>query len=309
MLGGVAGYNGGSLSDCYNAGPVSGSGTYVGGVAGENESTGSIANCYFDTDVSLTAAGAGYDGTTTSSVTGQTTAGMMTAGFAASLGTTFTKRPADPAYCYYPELAAFYNDLAVTDSDKASKASVTVARKVVDIEDILGVNIPGAGIAAVAAITQTEEYTGSVTWNPVPVGGVFAAGASYTATIALSLASDLYTFAGLPANFFTVNGATATNAANGSVVTAVFPVAGTLPVITTTSLADGAVSAAYSQTIAATGDAPITWGVSGGSLPGGLTLNASTGEISGTPTTAGTYTFQARSLEITDTWWEFSCES
>ena len=60
------------------------------------------------------------------------------------------------------------------------------------------------------------------------------------------------------------------------------------PAITTASLPGGTVGAAYSQTLAATGDTPITWTVDSGSLPGGLTLSAA-GVISGTPTAAGTF--------------------
>jgi len=71
---------------------------------------------------------------------------------------------------------------------------------------------------------------------------------------------------------------------------------GTAPAITTgASLPGATVGTSYSQTIAATGTTPITWAVSAGSLPAGLTLNASTGVISGTPTgTAGTSTFTVR---------------
>ena len=68
---------------------------------------------------------------------------------------------------------------------------------------------------------------------------------------------------------------------------------GTAPSITTTSLPDGKVSSAYSATLAATGTSPITWTFSG-NVPAGLTGNTSTGEISGTPTQAGTYTFTAK---------------
>jgi hypothetical protein len=62
------------------------------------------------------------------------------------------------------------------------------------------------------------------------------------------------------------------------------PLIGTLP--------SGTVGTAYSQTFTQMGGAaPITWSVTGGSLPPGLTLNAMTGILSGTPTTAGGYNF------------------
>ncbi|WP_172674222.1 immunoglobulin-like domain-containing protein, partial [Syntrophomonas palmitatica] len=65
------------------------------------------------------------------------------------------------------------------------------------------------------------------------------------------------------------------------------------PTITTASLPDGTVNTAYSQTLAATGDTPITWSKESGDLPEGLSLSDG-GVISGTPTTAGTYTFTVK---------------
>ena len=70
--------------------------------------------------------------------------------------------------------------------------------------------------------------------------------------------------------------------------------AGTVSV-TTTSLGVGVVGQAYGETLAATGGTPpYSWSVTNGTLPAGLTLNAGTGVISGTPTTPGISTVTVR---------------
>jgi len=71
------------------------------------------------------------------------------------------------------------------------------------------------------------------------------------------------------------------------------------PTITTTSLPNGTVGTAYNQTLQATGDKPITWTVSAGSLPGGLSLATTTGTISGTPTASGTFSFTVQAANAT----------
>jgi hypothetical protein len=67
----------------------------------------------------------------------------------------------------------------------------------------------------------------------------------------------------------------------------VITIAGLVLTVSTTSLADGVVGAAYSQTLkAVNGIAPYSWSIASGTLPAGLTLS-SAGVISGTPTAAG----------------------
>jgi hypothetical protein len=67
--------------------------------------------------------------------------------------------------------------------------------------------------------------------------------------------------------------------------------------VTTASLPSGTDTVPYSATLAAVGGSPpYTWSLASGSLPPGLALSP-TGMITGTPTTAGTFTF---TVKVTD---------
>ena len=68
------------------------------------------------------------------------------------------------------------------------------------------------------------------------------------------------------------------------------------PAIKTGSLAQGYINTAYSQEIITTGTAPIT--ITADGLPNGLSVNSSTGYISGTPVTAGTYSVKITAKNI-----------
>ncbi len=66
------------------------------------------------------------------------------------------------------------------------------------------------------------------------------------------------------------------------------------PAIVTASLPQGRVGDSYSASLEAAGRAPFQWSITSGSLPQGLSLNAQTGAITGTPAQHGSFT-----LEIT----------
>jgi hypothetical protein len=69
-------------------------------------------------------------------------------------------------------------------------------------------------------------------------------------------------------------------------------------------------NASYSANVSATGDGTISYSVTSGSLPTGLSLNSSTGAITGTPTTHGTsnFTITATDSENQTTSRSFSIE-
>ena len=70
------------------------------------------------------------------------------------------------------------------------------------------------------------------------------------------------------------------------------------PQVVTTVLDAGTAGASYSATAAASGGTtPYTWSINTGSLPAGLSLNTSTGAITGTPTVEGASNF---TVHVTD---------
>lgn len=132
-------------------------------------------------------------------------------------------------------------------------------------------------------VTGTNFNSSSViNWNGSALPTTFVSATSLTATIPTS---D-YASAG-------VEPVTVSNpGTGGGTTTAVnFTVVAPL-VITTASLPGGSINTAYSATLAASGGfTPLSWSITQGSLPVGLSLNASTGGITGTPTQAGSASF------------------
>jgi len=142
------------------------------------------------------------------------------------------------------------------------------------------------------AVSATQQFTATGTYSDGSTNDLtslvtWASSATAVATINSSgLAS------GVSAGSTTI---TATSGSvNGTTALTVNTAALT---ITTTALPGGTVNTSYSASLAAIGGTPpYTWSISAGSLPPGLSLSSS-GVISGTPTTAATYTFTA---QVTD---------
>jgi len=91
----------------------------------------------------------------------------------------------------------------------------------IDIAAIPGVTTPVTGATPITTITETTQYTGTVSWSPAH--NPFQINTTYTATITLTPKTG-YTLTDVTENFFTVAGAaTVTNTADSGVVTASFP--------------------------------------------------------------------------------------
>lgn len=174
-------------------------------------------------------------------------------------------------------------------------------------------------LSATKSLSITVGTPVSITTTSLPAG---ATGQPYSATLAasggkppytwaieagtlppgLSLNASTGTISGTPSSAGTHNftvrvgdsaGPTRTASRALAITVAPGPVA-----ITTTSLANGALNVAYSQTLQAVGGTtPYTWSIFSGPLPPGLALDASTGTVSGTPSKGGVFNF---TVQVTD---------
>jgi len=148
------------------------------------------------------------------------------------------------------------------------------------------------GIAYTAALTATggtSPYNFRVTSGTLPSGLSLSTGGVISGTPTAPSTSNFtvtVTDSSSPALMGTASLSIQINAAGGALT------------ITTTTLPAGLVGQAYSATIVATGGTtPYTFSITTGTLSAGLSLNASTGAITGTPTTLGTSPF---TVTVTD---------
>jgi hypothetical protein len=163
-----------------------------------------------------------------------------------------------------------------------------------------------SGTISASAIAPTITTTAL---NTLTVGTVFSQTLSASGTVPLTwtlssgslpagilLTANTGVLSGTPttagAYSFTI---TATNSAGSDpqAYTGAVVSAAVAPTIVTATLNAMTQDAVFNQTIVATGTTPITWGIISGGVAG-LTLNTSTGALSGTPTTAGSYTMTVR---------------
>jgi hypothetical protein len=136
-----------------------------------------------------------------------------------------------------------------------------------------------------SVIGGNSPYTWSVVSGQLPPGLSVAATTGVVSGTPTSAGN--YSF-GIKVTDSGLSVQSATTTVSLPVVTAP-PAAPTAVAITSSSLPSGTIGSAYSTTLQASGGtAPYAWSITSGGLPNGLSLSASTGVISGTPTGSGT---------------------
>lgn len=139
---------------------------------------------------------------------------------------TVTNLDHDTAYDIYMVAEAGNNNFSAVKVLDVRTPPETGTDTPINIAAIPGVTAPVTGATPVTEITETAQYTGTVSWSPAHKP--FDAGRQYTATITLTPKSG-YTLTGVTEDSFTVDGATTTNDADSGVVTAVFPATAAVP--------------------------------------------------------------------------------
>ncbi len=202
-----------------------------------------------------------------------------------------------------PSVSSFSGTLALQVTDSATNtATASLALQITASPSGLTISSSGVG-----QIPRGAQYHGTLTvsgtgtapyvWvvsplsaNQLPTGLSLAANASDQGLSAAISGSTTVAPATIPVEFQVTD-------ANGNTTTAIVNLVVSNPLsVTTTALPLATTTVAYSTTLTSSGAiGTVTWSISSGSLPSGLTLAANTGVISGTPTAAGSssITFEA----------------
>lgn len=229
---------------------------------------------------------------------------------------------------HFMEILTVYPDASkrgrkVFESSYAAGAGYTERLRVCATTDDVNCNTSATELAAIDVLALDETLTSAASITASGFEGVYAvsSGGSVAALFATSPQSsasftlpgtaDVFVSDLTPGTYNVVRDSTVVCAglvvtstsgslwcASVSSGTITVTTGGAPPNVDTTSLPGGSVGVAYSQTLVASGGtSPYTWALVSGSLPGGLSLNSSSGAITGTPTTTGTFNF---TVEVTD---------
>ena len=156
----------------------------------------------------------------------------------------------------------------------SSPSPVTPAPSIINTTLATG-TVGTAYSQTLSATGGTSPYTWSIGSGTLPAGLILSSTGTISGIQPTCTATPIT---------FKVTDSNSTTATKSLAVTINAALTGTAVTIATSSLSNGTVGTAYSQTLVATGGtAPYTWAITSGTLPSGLTLSSS-GVIAGTPT-------------------------
>ncbi|MFZ7102469.1 MAG: putative Ig domain-containing protein [Peptococcaceae bacterium] len=317
--GGICGRNnGGSITGCYNYGTVVGSGNFVGGICGDN--SGTVTGCYNYASAQGAQSVGGICGMTVSggTVTGCGNTGSITGtkyvgGVCGSLSAATEPRAkildsfntgtvqgttsggicgfnlqGSITGCYLLNTLSAVGDNYQGSVEATGKSAAAFASG--EVAYLLGA-LFGQMLPADETPAARSADGGNAVFKLTYLNGEVEHAVQYynsgntvfAAHIPIPTATEGEYFWGwdnLPG----------TMPDSDVTATAVFGAAAA-PAITTTSLEKAVAGSIYLAPIQAEGSRPITYEVTSGTLPDGLSLDPDTGEITGIPTTGGTYTF------------------
>jgi len=242
----------GTLSAQHTAVPMITSAATASGTVGQPFSYQIVAN---NAPTSYGGWGASFGGVTINSATGLMSGTPLTAG----------------VYTMY-----------VTATNSAGTATLTLTVTIAPAGGSGTVSVPviTSALTATATVGSSFSYQIAATNSPTSYGA-----------LVLPLGLSVNTVSGLISGTPTVNGITtvalsATNSAGTATAGLVLTIGAVPPTITSSTSATQPVASAFTYQITAT-NSPTSYGASG--LPSGLSVNTSTGVISGTTSTSGTY--------------------
>jgi hypothetical protein len=241
-------------------------------------STTTLAAATYNTAYSATVAASGGVGTLSYSLA----SGALPGGLKLSTSGAITGTPnATGTFSFTVTAADAYGDSATSGTLQiaVSYAALSITSK----------TLP-SGVINTAYSTTLSAAGGSGSYTWALTSGSLPTGISSLTTAGLisgtPTATGTFTFTA------TVTDSVTSKTASATLSIAIYTAS--LSVTTGTTLPAGTVNTAYSQTLNASGGSGTgyTWAVaSGSSLPSWLSLTSSTGVLSGTPTTATTYSF------------------
>jgi hypothetical protein len=288
VVGYIGGPNGSNskLLNCYSTGTVSARtpspyfSVYAGGIAGYNY--GTLSNCYSTASVSANS----------NSTTHYARAGGI-AGYSVSgtISNCYSTGTVSANSNYYTDAGGIvgYIHYSTLSNCAALNPEINCTGYIEDFGRVMGYNY--GTVTSNIAFTDMLNPDGDMIWNNI--------GASNKDGESISC-EDIHADGTLEGRFTSEQGWTTQNGKLPGLFGNVVDLpphlwCGTVPpTIITTTLTNGTVNVAYSETLEAVGDEPIIWNIEAGSIPTGLILNETTGEIWGIPTTEGTFNFTVK---------------